>query len=158
MRLRSHYHRPLFLGEPGRMTASPSSTPTVGLLSLYAVVTPERRIHHRVSREQKVSLRAQRSDLLAPGGLSVGRASETVWEFRSRPHSCRGHRFVNRTRSGLYFFLAAANPCRGTFETCPVCAVTRQRAGLRPAPTTHRATILSGLVILRQFHLARHSQ
>ena len=31
----------IIFGEPGRLTASPSSTPTVGLLSLYATVRPK---------------------------------------------------------------------------------------------------------------------
>jgi hypothetical protein len=34
--------------------------------------------------------------------------------------------------------------------------ISKERAGLKPAPTLHRATILADKIILRQFHLARH--
>ena len=85
----------------------------------------------------------------------VGPASETVSEFRSRRHSLHEHQWAPRRAVGSILRRRRSTAVGAGLKPA-LFAITRPRAGLRPAPTAHRTTIFGGWVILRQPHLAGH--
>jgi hypothetical protein len=105
-----------------------------------------------------MSLRAERSNLPKLQGLPVGPASETVSEFFVNPKSC--HDIDAETeptgcRMLLQLAVDSKQPLYGAGLKPALGRISKERAGLKPAPTPHRATILAE-IILRQFHPAGH--